>query len=198
MSKQEAQKSTEDKDTEVAQFDLNAIRINPENLNGEVARKLLTTVPVQKPGKHVYVRVHPDPTYRIDTAVFQFDNDREYYLVLPAAQSYFPTDIQFVTLYTAITRSGDVFLWPVRFPDESRRGGGRDWHQTARLAAEHAQSFWIRVQANMNVGRYDIHEAIDQLADPVWPDCSFERLVQLAFNDDRIVNREDHMVIRML
>ncbi len=42
-------------------------------------------VPVRKPGKAWWVRVHPDPAYSLSTAVVELKEDRETYLVAPAA-----------------------------------------------------------------------------------------------------------------
>src|SRR5687768_14516462 len=46
--------------------------------------RLLTVVPVRKPAKHDFVRVHPDPEFRMSPAgIIELKEEREMYLVLP-------------------------------------------------------------------------------------------------------------------
>jgi hypothetical protein len=45
-------------------------------------KKLLTTVPVRKPNRQDFVRVHPDPEYRLTpAATIEVKDDGEIYLV---------------------------------------------------------------------------------------------------------------------
>src|SRR5262245_38357748 len=44
-------------------------------------KKVLTTVPVRKPGQQDFVRVHPDPTFRDSFAMIELKDDREEYVV---------------------------------------------------------------------------------------------------------------------
>ena len=47
-------------------------------------KKLLTTVPVRKPNRQDFVRVHPDAAYRLTpAAIIELKEDREVYLVTP-------------------------------------------------------------------------------------------------------------------
>src|SRR5262245_38842483 len=64
-------------------FDPEALRLS-EDLNASMGvRKVLLSVPVKKPEKSWFCRVHPDPAYRLQTAVIELAAERgkETYLV---------------------------------------------------------------------------------------------------------------------
>jgi hypothetical protein len=58
-----------------------------------------------------------------------------------------------VTLHTAMTREGTVFLWPARLPDAD--GSPNSWYDSAREAAAAAIKTRVRVVANMGTGAYE-------------------------------------------
>ncbi len=63
-------------------FDPESLRITGTTSFG--VEKVLTSVPCDKPNKHVFVRVHPDEAYRLDTGLFFDQSQRnEAYLVSP-------------------------------------------------------------------------------------------------------------------
>jgi hypothetical protein len=64
-------------------FDAARLRLS-QNFTATVGvKKRLTTVPVRKPSKQDFIRVHPDPAYRLDTAVLELKDENETYLVDP-------------------------------------------------------------------------------------------------------------------
>jgi len=70
----------------------------PENLRlsqsfNETAgvKKLLTTVPVRKPGPQDFVRVHPKPEYRENFPIIELKDEREEYIVTAAVVSELPS-----------------------------------------------------------------------------------------------------------
>jgi hypothetical protein len=156
-------------------FDLASLRLNPSFLETAGVKKLLTTVPVRRPSPQDYNRVHPDPTYRENFNVIELKDDREDYLVRPELVPELAGEITFKTVYTAINRQGVVFLWPVKIPgpDERRK---MDWLRSAREAAEMAMQCWIRVVANMSLGAYEMIPPGSVIADPVWPELSYQEL----------------------
>ena len=101
-----------------------------------------------------------------------------------------------VQLRTCISRQGVVFIWPVPLPAED--GRTNRWHETARTAAGIGENSWIRLVSNMSAGGYDVYEAQGAIPDPEWPDRSFRDLLEIAFGKDRLIDREDHPVIRQL
>ena len=156
---------------------------------------VITSIPVRKPNRQEFVRVHPDPTFQASVALIEFQEDREFYLVareiLKSAADYFTP----VTLYTTINRQGAFFLWPAKMP----KLGGRvlAWHQSAHRAADLAKTHWVQLKANMSCHAYDVSVAKGDLAEPEWPEMSFEEIFRLAFQD-HVIDSLDHPVLRRL
>jgi hypothetical protein len=176
-------------------FDLSNLRLSQDFVETAGVKKLLTTVPVRRPHSQDFVRVHPDPNYRMTFAVIDLKDDREIYLLPPAIAQQLPGEFVTITLYTAINRQGVVQLWPVRLPTPD--GRINEWHRSAAEAAELAMKRWVRVRANMSLGAYEMFEAESTIPDPTWPELSFQELVKIAFRD-RLITSLDHPVIKRL
>jgi hypothetical protein len=136
----------------------------PENLrlsqsfNEMVAvKKILTTVPVRKPGQQDFVRVRAGPEFRENFPIIDLKDDREEFIVTTALVPELITELVHKTLFLAINKQGTVFFWPVRLP--SPDGKDLDWWRSGREAADLATRKWVRVRANMNLGAYDVFEA---------------------------------------
>jgi hypothetical protein len=177
-------------------MDLESLRL-PQDFTAEAkVKKLLTTVPVRKPGPQHFFRVHPDPAWQLTpAAIIELKDEREIYLVHPSIVPEMPNECANVTIVTVITRQGTVCLWPLRLPTPD--GRRNDWHRTALEAAELAMTRWIRIRANMSLGAYELFEAEAKIPDPTWPDVPFLELVRIAFRDRYIVN-VDHPVLKVL
>jgi hypothetical protein len=176
-------------------FDLAKLRVSQDFLETTNVKKLLTTVPIRKPGPQDFVRVHPSPQYREILALLELKEDREVYIVNLAAVPELQTEVYIANLFTAISRTGVLFMWPVRVP--AADGRTNDWHVSAATAAQHAMTRWVRVRANMSLRAYEIFEAESSIPDPVWPELSFEAIYRIAFKD-RLVASADHPVIKRL
>jgi hypothetical protein len=176
-------------------FDLAKLRINPEFLEGTNVKKLLTTVPIRKPNSQDFIRTHPSPSYRETLAFLELKEDREVYVVSLSAVPELRAECFIATLFTAISRTGVLFMWPVRVP--AADGRVNDWHTSAATAAQHAMTRWVRIKANMTLRAYEIFEAESTIPDPIWPELSFEALYRIAFKD-RLINSVDHPVIKRL
>src|SRR4051812_18709708 len=72
-------------------FDPAALRLTQDFSASVGVQKALLAVPVRKPDKSWFVRVYPDETYRLQTAVIELKEDRETYLVAPALWSALST-----------------------------------------------------------------------------------------------------------
>src|SRR5205809_1305782 len=96
-----------------------------------------------------------------------------------------PGEFTVTTLFTAISRQGVLFIWPVKLPGPD--GKHNEWHRSAAEAAERAMEQWVKVSANMSLGAYDVFEALKDHPDPVWPEFSFEEILKIAFRK-RIVD----------
>ena len=176
-------------------YDLAKLRIDPEHLEGNNVRKLITTIPVRKPGNQEFVRVRSEPAFRETMAFLELKDDREVYIVDLSAVPEIQPETYVATLFTAITRTGVLFCWPVKVPAADGRVNA--WHQTLATAASLAMTRWIRIKANMSLGAYEIFEAESTIPDPIWPDMSFEAIYRIAFRD-RLINTPDHPVVKRL
>jgi hypothetical protein len=176
--------------------DLSALRLDQSYADTVGVKKLLTTVPVRKPNRQDFVRVHPDPGYRLTpAAIIEVKEDREVYLVMPSMAQALTGEFATVTLLTTINRQGTLHLWPVKLPDP--QGRQNEWHRSAAEGAERAMKKWVRVTASMSLGAYEIFEAGGDLPDPVWPDFSFQEILKIAFRE-RLVDRPDHPLVQRL
>jgi hypothetical protein len=178
-------------------FDPDALRLSQDFADGLGVKKALLTVPVRKPDKTWYVRVHPSEDYRLQTAVIELKEERETYLVSPAVRQELAAESTFVprVLFTAVNRQDVLFLWPIRIPGPD--GKLDDWSRSALEAAQLAQKNWVRVSSNHPLGAYDVCQATAKLPEPQWPDLPFRELLRVAFKD-KFIDTLDHPVLKKL
>ena len=177
-------------------FDPEALRLSQDFSSSLGVKKALLSVPVRKPSREWFIRVHPEESYRLQTAVLELKETREVYLVAPALWSELAGESTFSprALYTAVNRQGVVFLWQIRLPGPDGRVD--EWSRSSLEAASLAVSKWVRLQANLSLGAYDVAYA-EHLPDPEWPDLPFRELLRIAFKD-RFIQSLDHPVLRQL
>ena len=177
-------------------FDLERLRLSQDFPSQVGVKKAILTVPVRKPDRQWFIRVHPDPEWRLETAVLELQDERsETYRVDPDMHSELPGELVPIVLFTGINRQGVVFLWPARLPGEDGRGNA--WHRSALEAADLAMKGWVRIAANMSLGAYEVFEATGELPEPEWPEKDFQSLIEIGFKD-HFVRSPDHSVIRRL
>jgi hypothetical protein len=176
--------------------DLTALKLDQSFADTVGVKKILTTVPVNKPNKQDFVRVHPAPEYRLSpAALIELKDDRESYLVTPTMAAHLPGEFHACSLYFAINRQGVLRVWPVKLPGPD--GKINPWHQSAAEAAERGMTCWVRVTANMSLGAYEIFEATGNLPEPVWPEHAFQEILQIAFRG-RVVDSPEHPLVLKL
>lgn len=176
-------------------FDPKRLRLSQRFASGADVKRALVTVPVRRPNGQEFFRVHPDETWRLDTALIEIKADREVYLVDPEIWPLFPNECKPRTIYTTMDRRHAVTLWAVRLPDENGRLD--DWNRSAHEAAQLAMERWVRMSANMGLGAYDIDVALGEFAEPKWPDVGFSDLLKIAFKG-KMIESLDHPVLRRL
>src|SRR5262245_51370792 len=181
--------------TTTSPLDLDQYRLAQNFADVAGVKKVLVRLPVRKPDRQWFVRTHPDREYRMSVGLLELKEDREYYLVHELALPGCMTEVQPCVLYTAISRTGVLFVWPCRLPNKD----GRDslWWASGRDAAMRAMTTWVSVRANTDVGAYELFEATADIPEPEWPDYSFAALLGLAFKD-RISRDPDHPVLLKL
>jgi hypothetical protein len=175
---------------------------SPENLRLDqsftetvAVKKLLTTIPVRKPGRQVFFRVHPNPEYRDSFPMIDLKDDREEYIVARHLVPELATELVHKQLCLAITRQGTVFFLPLRLPGPD--GKDMEWWRSMREHAERAQTHWIRVIPNQELGAYEALQAADNLSEPEWPELKFWDLIKIAFKD-YLITSLDHPVVKRL
>jgi hypothetical protein len=176
-------------------FDLEQLRL-PQNFADAIGvKKVLLTVPVRKPDRQWWVRVHPDEAYRMSALILDLKDERTTYIVNPALSSLVVDEVASMELFTAINRQGVVFLWPVRLPAPD---GRRDeWNRSALVAADLAMRRWARVVSKFSMGAYEVFTTESALDEPEWPDVTFRELVSTAFKG-RYIDTPDHEVLQRL
>ena len=174
-------------------FDPAALRIDPA-FEAVAVKPVIVAVPVRKPKRQEFVRVHPDERYRLETAVIELAEERETYLVAPALLEALADEVKLVRLYLAVPRGGGPFFWPVPLPGPD--GRRNPWHEAAERAALEATRRWVRVKANMAAGTYDVDVAA-AIGEPEWPDLPMNELLRLAFGE-RMITSIDHPVVKRL
>jgi len=177
-------------------FDPKALRIDPSSDAGSGVKKLLLHVAVRKPHRQEFFRVHPAPEYRERVAILELREERETYIVAPDLAAELATEIRLVEMRVCISRPGTVFLWAVPLPTEDGRSNA--WHETAREAAELAETKWVRMFSNMGAGCYDVAVAPDGISEPRWPEISFAELLKIAFGRGKLIDDFVHPVIKQL
>jgi hypothetical protein len=176
---------------------------DPENLRLNVdfeslgVEKLLWTVRARKPANDAWVRVHPDPSYQVTTALIHMKDPEELYLVSPALWDQLATEPRFVKrlLRLTVTREGVPSLWPLRLPDHD--GKLDDWGRTALQAAALAVTRWVRVTSNRDLAAYQVVTTKSDLPGPEWPTAPMRDLIHAAFKDF-LIDDIDHPVLRKL
>jgi hypothetical protein len=184
--------------TKPGRFNLEKFRvIDADHVEHAGGRKLLTTIPVRKPSKESWFRAHPDPNYRFPARLIELKEQGEVYLVSSELWSELSSESTCVTktLVPVMTRQHALLLWPIRLPGADGRID--DWNASAMEAADIARQQWIRLSPNRSLGAYEIIAGPDPQAAVVWPEQSFEALLEIAFKG-KIIETLDHPVIRQL
>jgi hypothetical protein len=185
-----------DDEKKTGKTDFSNFRISANNSGLPVAQKVLMHVPVGKPGKQRYVRVHHDNKYRLECAILKLEDDERPFLISPNIASAVAQDIKLVTLQLSIDRQGNVFLWPV--PPVPEDGNDNSWNQSQREIATMAENQWIRLSSNRATGSYEAMVAKGEIPEPPWPDLTFEDILEIAFGKTHIIDNRDHPALRKL
>jgi len=163
------------------------------------ARKVILTVPVQRPRSSVFFRTHPENQYTI--VLMEDEEERQPYYVAPNIEQdilgQFPTLARRVKLFQCLTRRGDTCLWPIKQPVDGRIN---PWTASAEIAAERAEKEWLRVSSNTELGQYEVFVAKshDIMGEPKWPDdYQFNELLKIAFGA-YLIDNKDHPLIKRL
>ena len=162
--------------------------------SGEV-KKAIISIPVRKPGKQEFIKVHPEATMSFETHALKVEEDNEFYILKSNLLNEVADHVYPIILFTAINDSGDLFLWPIRLPGPD--GKLNRWHQSGLEAASLAKKEWVRLQPKRSLGGYEPQLPQGELPEPQWPDMSFQEIFRIAFKNYLIDDR-DHPVLKKL
>jgi hypothetical protein len=179
-------------------FDPVQLRATP--IEAIAVERVLLSIPVRRPQRTEFFRVHPDSAFSVDWFVLERngDSDRETYWVTPEFRADLLDELRPVRVFTCITKRGTVFLWPARLPSADS-SMGRRWHESALEIAEAAKSSWVKMLGDREAGAYAMYRAKGDLGEPEWPaDMTLRDLLRLAFSGERLIDRVDHPVLREL
>jgi hypothetical protein len=175
--------------------DLEKLRLSVSSTVLGGTTEILSKVPVRKPQKQEFVRVHPDEGMMLATALYEDKQDREFYFVAPDMLSAMLGETTPVILVTAMNRQKVSFLWPVKVANESSNGNA--WQDSAQQGCDLAKKTWVRLAADMSLGAYRIWAAQGDLSEPEWPSKPLNELLEIAFRG-RVIEKEDHPVVKRL
>ena len=160
-------------------------------------RKIRSVIPVNKPSKMEWVPLLDHPDFLLPgAALLDLQDGGRLYLIVPEIAAQLTDDVKLVKLAPGLTRQDKLFLWPCPLIPSGETPN--PWHTSHNDAFNAAKSGWIRMKSNRACGFYDIIEPEKIMPEPDWPDMSFADMLQIAFNDDHIVDRDDHPALRRL
>ena len=88
-------------------FDLENYKLTQDYASLVDVKKIITTVPVKKPEKLWFIRVHP--TWQFETALLEDSEDRSSYLVQPSLWPDLGPELSRKVLFAAINTQGVFF-----------------------------------------------------------------------------------------
>jgi hypothetical protein len=188
----------------ILRFDIERARVPQDFSESAAVKRHLVEVMVDKPSSEWYVRTRAEADFRLTSRLLRIKEGgtmRGFYWIHPdaidglVAIRAVAQKINTYWLFTGISLSGRVFLWPIAGPGP--KGEMNSWHAAALEAAQLAQTEWIRVEADMARGGYDVLKAEAKMPEPNWPDKSLQELIKLGFRH-RLIDTPDHPVIRKL
>lgn len=179
------------------EFNPEAFRLPQDFQTESGVQKILTTVPVGKPDKQVFFRIHTDPSFEFRTRLLDMKHDRETYIVDAKIWPQLDGDLAPYAIFAGINRQNDVFLLPIRLPGMD--GRDNNWWASLRTAVGIAKEKWIRVKPNHPINSYDVLVAKDNDAIPLptWPPGDMTDFLKIAFRG-KIIASLDHPALKKL
>ena len=180
-------------------FDPESLRIAAGGSANLSIKKLITTVPVKKPSREMYVRTSPKSDHTIDLLLLELKDESEVYVVSPALQESLigEATVSVKTLVVTKTRQSIIILWPLKSPNANGRTD--HWSASAWQAAAKAKKKWMRMVANMSLGAYDIYTSESSvIPEPTWDDLPpMQEMLEVAFRG-KFIDSYDHPVLQKL
>jgi hypothetical protein len=178
-------------------FDPTNLRLDQNYAETVGVKKLITTIPVKKPNKQTFFRIHSGEEWRDNFPIIDLKDDGEEYIVARPLVPELITEVVIKQLRLGITRQGNLFFLPLRLPGPD--GKDMAWWSSLREHADRAETHWLRVIANKELGAYEALQASDSLSEPEWDlqGLRFWNLIEIAFKKFLITDL-DHPVVKRL
>jgi hypothetical protein len=179
-------------------FSPEALWMGEEDADADV-EEVLVSIPVRRPQKHEFVRVHPE--FVLETLLLEDKEEQDggYYLVHRRLRRVLEDHARLVRIFLATTTKGVVFFWPI--PMAGPDGRRNSWHVSAEAGARKAMTRWTQLISDKARSGYKLKcakegEALSK-TEPEWPDLLQEELCRLAF-EERHITSLDHPVVQRL
>jgi hypothetical protein len=182
---------------EAGPFSREALRLSQDYSSALGLEKHVHSIPVDKPTPESWFRVRDDNDFVFDTYLLHIKNgpDRGVYQVAAPLLPLLSGEklLKPTRLVLCIDRQGELRLWPLRLPGPDGRED--DWMASALAVCEQAKSRWVRLVAEGN--GFTSRTTSADLPEPVWPEKSFDALLDLAFAKRRIASESDPVLRRL-
>jgi hypothetical protein len=179
------------------EIDFDALRLPP---SGQImVKRDLSIIPTRKPKKTEWFRVRSGAEWRIDLPLY-VDDDGETFVVGPACLGFLHEQglVKRARIYTILVyESGVLLLSPIGLPDEE--GKINSYNRSREECYRKAETQWVRISANKDLGGYDCMTPEHVFPDPVWPapPNTLKEALAIAFKS-KYINELDHPIIKRL
>jgi hypothetical protein len=188
---------TPDENPQARKIDIEALRLSQDFTAFDSGKPIVDKILVGKPHRTEYFRVNPDATMRLAAGLLEMKEDRAHYLTHPNVAAQMPEGLlKPMMLFCAVTSGNVPLVIPATMPDAT--GRLHDWGRSLHRAIDLAQKHWVRIQADMRLGGYQIFQAVgENLPPPVFPELTLPEIINIAFRD-AYIDSIDHPVIRRI
>src|SRR5208337_171657 len=159
---------------------LEKIRLGQDYSEPAISKKTISVVPVRKPHRQWFFRVKPE--WRFEGLLLKYEKTSESYFVLPQLVSELEDEVERCLLLGAINSSGDLFLWPIKYPSDN------SYNVTALEAAMSSMERWVRIKTNRSIGIYEEIKPNIQMPEPEFPEVTLNEILRIAFKNHVIDN----------
>ena len=190
--KNDTEKTEPEEKTELSGFNLSEFKASGIDPTAQ-SKKLITTIPVGKPKKQNFFRVHPSLEYPV--YIRDWEDDGTSYLVHPRIAPKITNQVKLKIVYVSVYATGSPFLLAVPQPD--MEGKWNNWHQSLSEAVDVAKKKWIRLEPDKIAQGYNIIYAAGSFGEPEWPNMTIDQYIETAFKSRQIID-ENHPKIKEL
>jgi hypothetical protein len=177
-------------------FDIASIAGDPDYLDTAGTTVQITTVSKDKPKSESFFRLHPGPAFQDIFGTIKQPKPgqkigHDFYVVLPNMFPALQGEFYRAKYFLGKTRQGDLFVWPIRMPEDDAKA---DYYNSCMLGVQAAMEGWVRLK--WSGAGYNIIRAEGDLGEPRWPNLTFKEILQIAFNGEGIISSLNHPVVK--